>query len=98
MSTKEPPMGCPYSGKPAVYGEGDLTYNDYLKISDLLKLQVPQSEPAHHDELLFIIIHQAYELWFKLILHEISSLHEENCRNHESSCEPNSYFGDDDTC
>jgi tryptophan 2,3-dioxygenase len=73
MSTKEPPMGCPYSGKPAVYGEGDLTYNDYLKISDLLKLQVPQSEPAHHDELLFIVIHQAYELWFKLILHEIEN-------------------------
>jgi tryptophan 2,3-dioxygenase len=69
----KPPVGCPYSGKPSVYGETDLTYNDYLKIGDLLKLQVPQSEPAHHDELLFIIIHQAYELWFKLILHEIEN-------------------------
>jgi tryptophan 2,3-dioxygenase len=69
----QPPVGCPYSGKPGVYGESDLTYNDYLKIGELLKLQVPQSEPAHHDELLFIIIHQAYELWFKLILHEIEN-------------------------
>ena len=55
------------------YGRSDLTYNDYLKIGDLLRLQVPQSEPAHHDEMLFIIIHQAYELWFKLILHELGN-------------------------
>jgi tryptophan 2,3-dioxygenase len=69
-----PPPGCPYHvGSPNVYGESDLTYNDYLKIPELLKLQVPQSEPAHHDELLFIIIHQAYELWFKLILHEMEN-------------------------
>ncbi len=49
----------------------DLTYNDYLKVPELLNLQVPQSRPPHHDEMLFIIIHQAYELWFKLILHEM---------------------------
>ena len=60
-------------GNPNVYGQTDLTYNDYLKVSELLKLQVPQSEPAHHDELLFIVIHQAYELWFKLILHEMQN-------------------------
>ncbi len=50
---------------------GDLTYNTYLKVSELLSLQHPQSDPQHHDEMLFIIIHQAYELWFKLILHEL---------------------------
>lgn len=58
---------------PNIYTKSDLTYNDYLKVKDLLNLQVPQSEPAHHDELLFIIIHQAYELWFKLILHELQN-------------------------
>lgn len=76
MSEKKHPSGCPMHGggdHPAIYDQSDLTYNDYLKISDLLKLQVPQSEPAHHDELLFIIIHQAYELWFKLILHEMEN-------------------------
>jgi tryptophan 2,3-dioxygenase len=55
------------------FGRADLTYNDYLRIPELLKLQVPQSKPAHHDELLFIVIHQAYELWFKLILHELEN-------------------------
>jgi tryptophan 2,3-dioxygenase len=72
-----PPPGCPMhagpgsSHAPTGVASTDLTYNDYLKIEDLLKLQIPQSEPAHHDEMLFIVIHQAYELWFKLILHEM---------------------------
>lgn len=61
----------PMAHEPRPYGRSDLTYNDYLKVQDLLTLQVHQSEPAHHDELLFIIIHQTYELWFKLILHEL---------------------------
>ena len=47
-----------------------LTYADYLKLSELLKLQQPRSEPPEHDEMLFIVIHQVYELWFKLLLHE----------------------------
>mgnify|MGYP000962723579 CR=1 FL=1 len=59
--------------EPNIYGKSDLTYNSYLKVAELLKLQVPESDPPHHDELLFIIIHQAYELWFKLILHELDS-------------------------
>ncbi len=63
---------CPMHS-PSVYSANDLTYNDYLKVPELISLQQPQSEPAHHDEMLFIIIHQAYELWFKLILHEIES-------------------------
>jgi tryptophan 2,3-dioxygenase len=58
---------------PGALGADELSYNDYLKVPDLLSLQIPQSSPAHHDEMLFIVIHQAYELWFKLILHEMGS-------------------------
>jgi tryptophan 2,3-dioxygenase len=53
--------------------ERPLTYGDYLKVEELLELQKVLSSPAHHDEPLFIIIHQVYELWFKLILHEVDS-------------------------
>ena len=48
-----------------------VTYSRYLKVDELLKLQVPLTEPAQHDETLFIVIHQVYELWFKQILHEL---------------------------
>lgn len=51
-----------------------LTYNKYLKIDELLNLQQLRSQPAEHDEMLFIIIHQTYELWFKQILHEFNKL------------------------
>jgi tryptophan 2,3-dioxygenase len=51
--------------------ERSVTYGSYLKINELLGLQRPLSTPAHHDETLFIVIHQVYELWFKQILHEI---------------------------
>ena len=51
-----------------------LTYSDYLAIDELLSLQRPKSEPIEHDEMLFIIIHQAYELWFKQILFEFDYL------------------------
>ena len=47
-----------------------LSYGQYLKIRELLSLQVVRSDPPEHDETLFIIIHQVYELWFKLLLHE----------------------------
>ena len=50
-----------------------LTYGSYLKIDELLALQEPQSSPGCHDELLFIIIHQVYELWFRQLLHEIEA-------------------------
>ena len=53
--------------------EPPLTYGRYLKVRELLDLQKSLSSPAHHDEPLFIIIHQVYELWFKLVLHEIDS-------------------------
>jgi tryptophan 2,3-dioxygenase len=61
------------SQEPAVYGHGDLTYNKYLKVQELLGLQECLSQPVHHDEMLFIIIHQTYELWFKLILFEVEN-------------------------
>jgi len=48
-----------------------LTYAQYLHIEELLGLQVPRSDPAEHDEMLFIVIHQTYELWFKQVLHEL---------------------------
>ena len=47
-----------------------LTYNSYLAVDELLKLQRPLSTGPEHDEMLFIIIHQTYELWFKQIIHE----------------------------
>lgn len=56
------------------FGEqgGKLTYGGYLRLPELLSAQVPESDPAAHDELLFITIHQVYELWFKLILAELT--------------------------
>ncbi len=51
-----------------------LTYGDYLKIPELLSLQHLKSDGPEHDEMLFIIIHQVYELWFKQLLHELDRL------------------------
>ena len=64
--------------------EKPLSYATYLKVPELLALQEALSAPAHHDEALFIIIHQVYELWFKLILHELdtstAALHADRAR------------------
>ena len=54
-----------------------LTYTSYLAIDELLGLQRPRSDPEEHDETLFIVIHQVYELWFKLILHEVGKLNDD---------------------
>ena len=51
-----------------------LTYSSYLRVPELLQLQHPQSRPQHHDELLFIIVHQTYELWFKELLHDLDAV------------------------
>lgn len=51
-----------------------LTYSRYLQVDELLTLQKPRSDGPEHDEMLFIIIHQVYELWFKQVLHEIDYL------------------------
>ncbi|HEX4951100.1 MAG TPA: tryptophan 2,3-dioxygenase family protein [Blastocatellia bacterium] len=52
----------------------NLTYGEYLQVPALINLQQLQSDPPHHDELLFIIIHQTYELWFKQLLHELDAV------------------------
>jgi tryptophan 2,3-dioxygenase len=51
-----------------------LTYGGYLRIRELMALQQLESDPGQHDETLFIIIHQTYELWFKQILHEVDAV------------------------
>jgi len=51
-----------------------VTYSTYLKVDELLSLQEPLSDGPEHDELLFITIHQVYELWFQQILHELHAL------------------------
>ncbi len=56
---------------PPVLEDPPVTYTSYLKVNDLLSLQHRLSEPPHHDEMLFILIHQVYELWFKQLLHEV---------------------------
>ncbi|RJL30430.1 tryptophan 2,3-dioxygenase [Bailinhaonella thermotolerans] len=57
------------------FGEegGRLSYGAYLRLPELLAQQVPQSSPPAHDELLFITIHQVYELWFQQLLHELET-------------------------
>jgi len=62
------------SGTPIVPQGEQLTYSSYLKVPELLKLQQSQSSPQHHDELLFIIVHQTYELWFKELLHDLDAV------------------------
>ena len=54
-----------------------LTYTSYLRVDELLSIQTPRSQEPYgpeHDELLFIVIHQVYELWFKQLLHELDYL------------------------
>lgn len=63
-------MKSSYTGKEQYYG-------DYLALDKILNAQFPESDAKGvdaHDEMLFIIIHQAYELWFKQIMHEMSSI------------------------
>lgn len=52
----------------------EISYPTYLELETLLGLQRPQSAPEHPDELLFIVVHQASELWFKVLLHEFDQL------------------------
>lgn len=61
-----------------------MTYGSYLKIEELLGLQQPVSDPVEHDEMLFIVIHQIYELWFKEVLHEVDELIEHLDDDHRS--------------
>jgi tryptophan 2,3-dioxygenase len=52
----------------------DLDYKGYLKLDELLELQQPLADPSCHDETLFIVVHQVFELWFRLLLHEIDKI------------------------
>jgi len=54
--------------------DAPVTYPSYLRLAELLTLQHPRSTPEHPDELLFIVVHQASELWFKVLLHELDIL------------------------
>ena len=51
-----------------------VSYSSYLKLDELLALQQPRSAGPEHDEMLFIVIHQVYELWFKEMLHEVAKV------------------------
>ena len=51
-----------------------LTYGSYLRLPQLLDAQHLESDPPAHDELLFITIHQVYELWFQQLLHEVEAV------------------------
>ena len=68
-------MSTPRKGATAA-PEAEVTYASYLRLDEILSLQTPRSSPEHPDELLFIVVHQASELWFKLILHELKGLQE----------------------
>jgi tryptophan 2,3-dioxygenase len=80
--TKAASGGCPFNATnppsfkdtAPISVENLLTYSSYLKIPELLQLQTQQSSPPKHDELLFIIIHQTYELWFKELLHDLDAV------------------------
>lgn len=57
----------------------DVHYSDYLQLDKILQAQSPESDKINqhaHDEMLFIVIHQSYELWFKQLLYEVGSVNE----------------------
>ncbi|MCK6479869.1 MAG: tryptophan 2,3-dioxygenase [Planctomycetaceae bacterium] len=64
------PERRPSDAPPPPVPEGRLNYADYLRVDDLVALQHPESRPPHHDEMQFIVVHQVFELWFRLLLHE----------------------------
>ena len=53
--------------------EPKISYGSYLHVDQLVDLQKLESDPPRHDEMLFIIIHQATELWLKLAIHELQA-------------------------
>ncbi|HUB43184.1 MAG TPA: tryptophan 2,3-dioxygenase family protein [Streptosporangiaceae bacterium] len=77
------------------FGEegGLLTYGTYLRVPELLAQQVPEVSPPVHDELLFIIVHQTYELWFKQLLHELTAVRDAMLAGGETRGEPSDVSG-----
>ncbi len=68
------PPAAAYAGGRRFGEEGGLlTYGGYLRLDELLSQQVPQADPPAHDELLFITVHQVYELWFRQALYELEA-------------------------
>ena len=67
---------------PNLAGAGELNYADYLELDTLLQLQSPRAAPPAHDELLFIVVHQASELWLKELLHELDKIKADLSGNH----------------
>ncbi len=61
-------------GEEGAQGRDQLTYGSYLRLPQLLDSQHLESDPPAHDELLFITIHQVYELWFQQLLHETTAV------------------------
>jgi tryptophan 2,3-dioxygenase len=74
-SGNDNPVTGEWGGTDVQFGEqgARLTYGSYLQLEQLLASQQLESDPAAHDELLFITIHQVYELWFKQLLHEATA-------------------------
>ena len=66
--------GVPLTGRSFGEEGGQLTYGGYLRLAELLAQQVPQADPPAHDELLFITVHQVYELWFQQLLYELEAV------------------------
>lgn len=69
-----PVPGVPPTGRSFGEEGGQLTYGGYLRLDELLAQQVPQADPPAHDELLFITVHQVYELWFQQLLFELETV------------------------
>src|SRR4051812_48829172 len=74
LETQDKPGAQSENERPQTTLGQQLTYSSYLRIPELLELQHPQSSPQHHDEMLFIIVHQTYELWFKELLHDLDAV------------------------
>jgi tryptophan 2,3-dioxygenase len=79
LGTVRPPQRRGAARFSRSFGEegGRLTYSSYLRLPGLLGQQIPQADPPAHDELLFITVHQVYELWFKQLLYEVESARDE---------------------
>jgi tryptophan 2,3-dioxygenase len=70
MSSSRLPVAIP-NPFDAPYGDGGTEYERYLRTTDLLRLQKPASERSHPDELFFQSVHQAEELWMKVMVHDL---------------------------
>lgn len=68
--SREPDPARDPAAPPPPVRQGRLVYADYLRVDELVGLQRTESDPPHHDEMQFVVVHQVFELWFRLLLHE----------------------------